>query len=95
MAEGRYKIFETRQHSSDLERLDASVVSQIRQKLQSYVYPQLREEPHVGLNIRKLKDWTPEMWRYRIGQWRFFYEIDEKEKRVYMTVISHRREACR
>ena len=95
MADGRYQIFETRQYQSDLKRLDSSVRSQIEKKLQGYVYPQLRQEPHVGSNIRKLKEWSPETWRYRIGSWRFFYEIRDGEKRVYMTTLSHRREAYR
>jgi mRNA-degrading endonuclease RelE of RelBE toxin-antitoxin system len=29
-------------------------------------------------------------WRYRIGAWRFFYEIDETEKIVYLLAASHR-----
>ena len=95
MADGRYQIFETRQYQSDLKRLDSSVRSQIEKKLQGYVYPQLRQEPHVGSNIRKLKEWSSETWRYRIGSWRFFYEIRDDEKRVYMTALSHRREAYR
>ena len=36
--------------------------------------------PHFGANIKKLKDFTPDTWRYRIGAWRLFYEIDEEEK---------------
>jgi len=95
LPEGRYQLFETRQFLSDLQRLDPSVRSQIEKKLRGYVYPQLRQEPHVGSNIRKLKEWSPETWRYRIGDWRFFYEIRDNEKRVTMTTLSHRREAYR
>jgi mRNA interferase RelE/StbE len=54
------------------------------------VYPQLREYPHFGPNIRKLKGFHPETWRYRIGAWRFFYEIDEEEKIVFMIAAHHR-----
>jgi mRNA interferase RelE/StbE len=59
-------------------------------KIRNFVYPQLREHPHFGPNIRKLKDFEPETWRYRIGAWRFFYEIDEDEKIVFMIAASHR-----
>jgi len=34
--------------------------------------------------------YAPETWRYRIGAWRFFYEIDEEEKVVLMIAASHR-----
>jgi len=30
------------------------------------------------------KGYTPETWRYRIGDYRFFYEIDGKKKTVFM-----------
>jgi mRNA interferase RelE/StbE len=36
------------------------------------------------MKIRKLKDYKPETWRYRIGDYRFFYEIDDKRKIVFM-----------
>jgi mRNA interferase RelE/StbE len=42
------------------------------------VFPQLKEEPHFGLNIKKLKGFVPETWRYRIGKFRLIYIIYEK-----------------
>jgi mRNA interferase RelE/StbE len=62
-------------------------------KLKTVVYPQLSRYPHFGPNIRKLKNYEPETWRYRIGAWRFFYEIDEKERVVFMIAASHRSSA--
>ena len=62
----------------------------IVQKLGDFVYPQLRQHPHFGPNIKKLKDFTPETWRYRIGAWRFFYEIEEKDKIIFMVAAFHR-----
>ena len=95
MVDFRYRIFETRRFLADLEDLDSSVQAHLQKKLESYVYPQLRQEPHVGRNIRKLKEWVPETWRYRIGDWRFFYEIHGSERMVYLTAVDHRREAYR
>ena len=65
----------------------------IKAKLLGYVYPQLRHQPHFGPNINKLRQWKPETWRYRIGPWRFFYEIDETQKIVYLTTLSDRKDA--
>jgi mRNA interferase RelE/StbE len=59
-------------------------------KLRSLVYPQLALHPHFGPNIRKLRAYSPETWRHRIGAWRFFYEIDEEAKVVSMIAASHR-----
>ncbi len=88
-----YRIFETEQFQKDLKQIALSGQRKVTQKLRDFVYPQLREHPHFGPNIRKLKDFEPETWRYRIGAWRFFYEIDEKENVVYMLAASHRSSA--
>jgi mRNA interferase RelE/StbE len=88
-----YRIFETAQFQTDLKQIAASGHSKIVQKLRSFVYPQLREHPHFGPNTKKLKNFEPETWRYRIGAWRFFYEIDEEEKIVFMLAASHRSKA--
>jgi len=95
LAESHYCIFETRRFIAALQRLDPSVRLPIQRKLEEYVYPQLRREPHVGPNIKKLRDWVPEAWRYRIGPWRFFYEIHESERMVYLLTVDHRGEAYR
>jgi len=91
----RYRLFETRQFTSDLERLDPSVRTPLRRKLETYVYPHLIREPHAGPNIQKLRSWHPDMWRYRVGVWRFFYEIHDEAHTVSMTALDHRSEAYR
>ena len=88
-----YRIFETENFSKILKSFSLSGASKIREKLNDYVYPILRVEPCFGPNIKKLKGYEPPTWRYRIGDWRFFYEIDTKSKIVFMTVAFHRSEA--
>lgn len=65
----------------------------IREKLLNYVYPQLRENPYFGKNIKKLKNYAQDTWRYRIGDYRFFYEIDKKAAMVYMTTVEARKDS--
>jgi mRNA interferase RelE/StbE len=86
----KYRIFETKQFQKDLEQIARSGHSKVAQKLRDFVYPQLRKHPHFGPNIKKLNDFIPDMWRYRIGAWQFFYEIDEGEKVAFMVAASHR-----
>jgi mRNA interferase RelE/StbE len=50
----------------------------------------LLRHPHFGPNLRKLKAYSPPTWRYRIGAWRFFFEIDEDDRLVVMIAASHR-----
>lgn len=90
-----YRIFETKTFQEDLARIGRSGLRGIEQKLHEHVYPQLRSEPHFGPSIKRLKTWEPPTWRVRIGAWRFFYEIDEKKKLVYMTAADHRSQAYR
>jgi mRNA interferase RelE/StbE len=85
-----YRIFETEQFTKDLQRIARGGHAKVAEKLQTLVYAQLREHPHFGPNIKKLKGFQPETWRYRIGAWRFFYEIDESEKTVFMIAAHHR-----
>jgi mRNA interferase RelE/StbE len=86
----KYRIFETEQFQRDLRQIARSGRTRVVAKLHGFVYPQLREHPHFGPNIKKLRDFEPETWRYRIGSWRFFYEIDEAEQIVFMIAAAHR-----
>jgi mRNA interferase RelE/StbE len=87
---GEYRIFETDQFVRDLHEIERAGRPKIVEKLKEVVYPQLRRHPHYGPHIRKLKNFEPETWRYRIGAWRFFYEIGDEERSVAMIAASHR-----
>lgn len=85
-----YRIFETRQFEKNIRRLAKAGHQELIRKLHQTVYPQLRERPHFGPHVRKLKAYAPETWRYRIGAWRFFFEIDDDEAIIFMIAASHR-----
>lgn len=85
-----YRLLETEQFARDLTQLARSGQPKLVEKLRSIAYPQLREHPHFGPHIRKLKGYSPATWRYRIGSWRFFYEIDDGERLVSLLAASHR-----
>lgn len=85
-----FRIFETETFLSSLEQDFEGQKDKIKVKLRSQVYQQLKESPSFGPNIKKLQNWTPPTWRYRIGSYRFFYEIDCENKIVSMIVTEHR-----
>ena len=89
----KFKIFETSQFLKDLQHDFSGQQERIKRKLTAYVYPQLRENPYFGKNIKKLRDYKPQTWRYRIGNWRFFYTIDEHKKLISMLTIDSRESA--
>ncbi len=84
-----YRIFETEDYIKDLERL---AIANLQAKLTQQVYPQLRNNPFYGTNIRRLKNYQPPTWRYRIGKYRFFYEVDQDDRIVMMTAADHRKD---
>lgn len=86
----KFKIFETDQFLEDLEQDFSGQQERIKRKLTDYVYPQLRQQPYFGKNIKKLTDYKPETWRYRIGAYRFFYAIDDHKKIVFMISADNR-----
>lgn len=88
-----YKIFETTQFQKDTDKLNRRAHEKFYNKLVDYVYPQIKINPYYGKNIKKLKDWNPEAWRYRIGNYRLFYEIDEKEKIIFIITLELRKNA--
>ena len=88
-----YQVFETEQFQKDLKHIARSGMPKLVSKLHEYVYPQLRLNPTSGNNIKRLKSPYSGILRYRIGAWRFFYEIDEKRRIVSMITASHRSSA--
>ena len=88
-----FRLFETAQFIENLEGEFGRQQERIKRKLRSYVYPQLKQQPYFGKNIKKLRDYKPETWRYRIGDYRFFYEIDDHRKIVFMISADNRANA--
>ena len=85
-----FRIFETSQFQKDLRQDFRGQQNRIQRKLTTYVYPQLRVNPYAGKNVKKLRDAVPDTWRYRIGDYRFFYTVNERQRLVFMLAADHR-----
>ena len=90
-----YRIFETDEFLRKLEKLPAQGRQAVRTRLTEYAHPRLREQPYFGTNIRKLRGYTPDTWRYRIGRYRIFYAVDQEEWTVYVLTVEARKDAYR
>ena len=55
-------------------------------------FAQLEREPRRHSNIRRLKGEMAGWLRYRVGDWRVIYRVDEAAQQVNVLVIAHRRE---
>jgi len=90
-----FQIFETQVYLDHLEELLGRKQEAFNKKLQEYVYPQLRNQPYFGKNIKKLKLRSHPTWRYRVGDIRLFYQIDSNGNIVLMTAAMLRKDAYR
>lgn len=93
LAEHFYRLFETNEYTKRVSKFNRHDSEFIQNKLVSYVYPQLKIEPHFGNNIKKLAGYKPETWRYRLGKYRLFYAIEEQAKIVYILTVELRKDA--
>jgi len=90
-----FRIFQTNEFLKKLGKLPSGETDFLEKKLREYVYPQLRAEPFFGKNIKKLKNYTSDTWRYRIGKYRLFNIVNPEEKIVYVLTLDLRKEAYR
>jgi mRNA-degrading endonuclease RelE of RelBE toxin-antitoxin system len=90
-----YRVFETVPFERDLRKLDPSVRARLQMKLRNQVYPALIESPRFGPNIKRLAGYEPPTWRYRFGDWRLFYSIDDEAGTVFMLAAEPRGRAYR
>ena len=85
-----FRVFETKQFLSDLESRLGPRREKVVARPHGDVYPQLQAQPYFGRNIKKLKGYTEQTRRYRIGGFRFFYAIDDERKIVFMIAADTR-----
>ena len=55
-------------------------------------FTQLEQDPRRHNNIKRLTGDFSGLLRYRVGDWRVVYRIDEQSDTVYVLLIAHRRE---
>ncbi len=84
-----FKIAETK----TFEKVKKKIDRKLYQKIVNVVYPQLRNNPYFGANIRKLKGEFEGFYRYRIGSYRLFYLIDDDKVMVFVIDLKHRKDA--
>ncbi len=85
----KYQIAETKTFGKVKKRLDKKLYA----KIENFVYPQLRENPFYGSNIKKLKDNLEGYYRYRMRNYRLFYLIEDNQLIVAVVDFKHREKA--
>jgi mRNA interferase RelE/StbE len=55
-------------------------------------FAQLERDPRRGNNIKRLTGDLSGRLRYRVGDWRVLYRIDDQADRIHVLLIAHRSE---
>ena len=84
-----FKIAETKSFEKTKQKIDAKLYGKIR----TIVYPQLKNNPFFGANIKKLKGEFDGVYRYRVGSYRLFYTVDNDRVIVFVIDLKKRKDA--
>jgi len=85
----KYQIAETKTFLKQKTTLDKKLYA----KIENFIYLQLRENPHYGTNIKKLKGKLEGYYRYRVGNYRLFYLIEDEKLIIAVVDFKHRQQA--
>jgi len=85
----KYQIAETK----TFLKLKMTIDKKLYTKIENFVYPQLRENPHYGTNIKKLKGKLEGYYRYRVGNYRLFYLIEDEKLIIAVVDFKHWQQA--
>jgi mRNA interferase RelE/StbE len=77
--------------SSSAEEFFAAADQPLAKKL-ARCFGRLESDPRQGNNVKALKGKWSGYLRYRVGDWRVVYRIDDAASCVYVAAIAHRRE---
>jgi mRNA interferase RelE/StbE len=86
----KYQIAETDTIS---KKINSRKYNHLYNKILNDVYPILKLNPFFGINIKKLKGEYKEIYRFKIGDYRVFYRIDEPKEMIYIINIENRQDA--
>jgi mRNA interferase RelE/StbE len=78
----------------DAEKIYRAAGSPLAKKL-ARCFARLERDPRRYRNITPLSGPLAGYFRYRVGDYRVIYQIDDLRRTVYVYKISHRREAYR
>ena len=79
--------------SKSFLKIKKKIDSKLYEKIRNFVYPQLCKNPYFGANIKKLKGSFEGYYRYRIGNYRLFYMVEEGEVVVFIVDLKLRKDA--
>jgi mRNA interferase RelE/StbE len=78
--------------STEAQKIYASADQALAKKI-ARCFEQLEQSPRYHPNIKPLKGDLAGYYRYRIGDYRVIYQVDDEANQVLVSTIVHRTEA--
>ena len=75
--------------SNEAKTFFENAIAKLQKRLDR-CFEQLKVNPYVHPNIKPLKGKFAGYYRYRLGNYRIIYQVDERIKQVFVTTITHR-----
>ena len=85
----QYQVVYGKDFLKDLKRIIKGGNKSIKSNVQN-VIQELKSDPHKkrpGLDIKLISKRKDSTYRIRLGKYRMVYEIDENEKKIYITML--------
>lgn len=83
-----YDLVLTREAQKSYGRADSSLTRRLNR-----CFDLLRNNPRSHPNIKRLHGTLSGYFRYRVGDWRVIYEVNEETRRITVLLIVHRSQA--
>ena len=87
---GKYKIAETENYS---KKIGSKKYCHLGKRISEDIYPILKDNPFYGSNIKKLKGEYKDIYRFRIGNYRLFYKIEEQNAIIFIVDVETRQDS--
>lgn len=90
MSDARYELRLTREALRVYESVDAVLLKKLHR-----CFDILRQDPYTHPNSKRLTGVLSGYWRYRVGDWRVVYQVQEEPQQVIIITIAHRSQVYR
>ena len=84
----KYHLIVKPSAEKDVSRLPVSVQRRVLDRL-----ARIEADPRTSGSVKLAG--AEATYRVRVGDWRIVYEIDDARRRVFVTIVAHRREVYR
>jgi mRNA interferase RelE/StbE len=85
-----YELVFSRSAARFYEKADSRLARRLNR-----CFEQLQQNPYEHPNIKRLSRPLSAYYRYRLGDWRVVYQVDDAGKTIIIAIIAHRSQAYR